>query len=209
MSVAADEKLEFYGSVSEAGVLTVPQKFNAEVGRLFVGREVIVTVQRKRKMRSLDQNAYYCAVIVPHICDALNDAGELVTRKEVHEFLKFRFLRIQKIDEDTAEVIYEYGRSTSSLKTYEFCLYIDNCIRFGAEYLGIKIPLPNEVQETYTFPEQQGKAEPRENYLERIGGYIADIQDRKTLRLYFNRNPNWETDTEVRALFNLRREQIN
>ena len=207
--MSADEKLEFYGSVSDNGVLTVPQKFNTDVGRLFRGREVIVTVQRKRKVRSLDQNAYYWAVIVPNICDALNDAGEVVTRQEVHEFLKFRFLRVQKIDYDSGEVIYEYGRSTTSLKTYEFCLYIDNCIRFGAEYLGITIPLPNEVLETYTFPEQQGKAEPREVYLERIGGYIADIPDRRTLRQYFNKNKDWENDAEIRALFNLRREQLN
>jgi len=206
---AADEKLEFYGSVSDEGVLTVPQKFNTDVGRLFKGRDVIVTVQRKRKMRSLDQNAYYWAVIVPHICDAMNDAGELVTRQEVHEFLKFRFLRVQKIDEDAGEIIYEYGRSTSSLKTYEFCLYIDNCIMFGSEYLGITIPLPNEVLETYAFPEKQGKAEPRELYLERIGGYLADVPDKKELRRYFNLNKEWEQDAEVRALFNIRREQLN
>ena len=207
--MSADEKLEFYGSVSDTGILTVPQKFNTDVGRLFRGREVIVTVQRKRKVRSLDQNAYYWAVKVPNICDALNDAGEVVTRQEVHEFLKFRFLRVQKIDYDSGEVIYEYGRSTTSLKTYEFCLYIDNCIRFGAEYLGITIPLPNEVLETYTFPEQQGKAEPREVYLERIGGYIADIPDRRTLRQYFDKNKDWQNDAEIRALFNLRRDQLN
>ena len=65
--MSADEKLEFYGNVSDTGILTVPQKFNTDVGRLFRGREVIVTVQRKRKVRSLDQNAYYWAVIVPNI----------------------------------------------------------------------------------------------------------------------------------------------
>lgn len=202
--MTADEKLIFNGMVEDNGEITLPRRFNTDVARLFQGREIVLTVERKRKKRTLDQNAYYWAVIVEQICEAMNDAGENVTPKEVHEFLKFRFLKVQKINQETGEVLWEYGRSTSSLKTFEFSLFLDDCIQFAAEYLGIKIPLPYTQTETYALPEYQGATESRPDYLERIAGYLKDITHPWQLQKFFEQNPGWNIDVEVRHLFNLR-----
>ena len=202
--MTADEKIQIYGKVTDTGEITLPRRFKPDVARLFSGREIVVTVERKRKKRSLNQNAYYWAVVVKMICEAMNDAGDMVSSQDVHEFLRFRFLKIQKIDEETAELLYEYSRSTSALKTFEFAEYIERCIQFAAEYLNIEIPTPYSERDNYSFPEQPGKKETRDEYLSRISEYVLDIFDRNHLRKYFEQNPDWQSDVEVKTLFNAR-----
>lgn len=206
--MTADQKLEYAGRVSDAGEITLPKKFRAEVAKLFSGREIVVTFQRKKKRRSLNQNAFYWGVVIKMIKEAMNDAGENVTEQEVHEFLKFRFLRVQRTDPDTAELLYEYAKSTTVLSTVEFCLYLDSCVQFGAEMLGIVIPPPEDKRGEYVFPEFIGKSESRTEYLERIKGYVSDIFDLPQLKRYFAQNPEWQTDDEIRTLFNIRRMEI-
>lgn len=207
--MTADEKITFEGTVADNGDITLPRRFKSDVARLFSGREIVLTVERKRKKRSLNQNAYYWAVVIQMIYEAMNDAGDNVTIKEVHEFLKFRFLRIQKVDQNTGVLLYEYSRSTSALKTFEFSIYVDQCIQFAATFLGITIPLPYTQIETYSFPEHQSAKESRQEYLERIFGYVAEIDQRPKLKMYFRQNPDWQKDDDVRNLFNLRWSQLN
>lgn len=205
----ADNKIEFTASVDADGKITVPHRFDSDVARLFSGKEIVITVERKRKKRSQNQNAYYWAVIVAMITEAMNEAGENVTEDLVHEFLKFRFLRYQKIDPDSGEIVFEYGRSTTALKTFEFAIYIDQCIQFAAEYLQIVIPPPSTQIDRFSFPEYQGKEETREEYLQRIAEEVSNIYHRWQLRKYFNQVPAWIDDQEIRSIFNARRNQIN
>lgn len=196
-----DNKLHFTGSVTESGEITLPKNFKRDVSSAFAGKEVEVTVERKTKKRSLDQNAYYWAVVVKLTCNAMNEAGDNVTPKEVHEFLKFRFNRVQKIDTDTAEVLWEYGRSTTKLNTVGFMLYIDNCIQFAAQYLNIVIPPPYTCTDEYMFPETEGKLEKRADYIDRIKSYIEMVFDTKSLIRYFNQVPKWGNDMEIKQAF--------
>lgn len=201
-----DEILEFDGAVTESGKIELPPSFRGRVVSLFSGVQIVVTVQRKRKRRSNDQNAYYWAVIVKAITDALNEQGENLTKKETHEFLKFRYLRYQKINEANGQVIFEYGRDTHTLKTHEFSIYLDQCIQFAAEMFGVRIPPPRISRDNYNFPEYQGTKENREAYVERIGEAIQEISHRSQLEKYFQQNPDWQTPEfeDIRMMFNER-----
>ena len=202
--MTTDEKLQFDGVVNEDGTMIVPRRFKPDVVRLFLGKEITITVERKRRKRSLNQNAYYWAVVVQMICDAMNENEDNVLPSQVHEFLKHRFLKVQKIDHETGEILYEYSRTTTALKTFEFSLYIDQCIQFAAEYLKIQVPPPHTQSETYSFPEYQGKKEQRDKYLKRIEEFLMDIQHRWQLEKYFRQVPEWSKDEEIRKLFNER-----
>lgn len=109
----------------------------------FAGKEIEVTIRRKRKHRSDPQNRYYWGVVVEMIRMGIKQLGDDVDSESVHEFLKLRFLPVrEKIDENTGEVIYRLPASTASLSTVEFLEYVEKCCQFAAEYLGVNIPLP-------------------------------------------------------------------
>ena len=134
--------LTYYGRVEQDGALKLPgAKIRKEVAH-FAGKEIEVTIQRKKKHRSSPQNRYYHGVVVEMIRSGMKDMGDDVTQEQVHEFLKWRFLRAQRVDESTGELLYEYAGSTASLSTIEFSEYVEKCCQFAAEFLGVSIPLP-------------------------------------------------------------------
>jgi RNA-binding protein YhbY len=99
-----------------------------------------------RKKRSLSQNAYYWGVVCDMVKQGLYEAGyrSVRTSDDAHEVMKILFLKKRIVNEDTGEVIEIIG-STASLTTEEFIIYIEEIIQWAAEYLGIQIPLPNEI----------------------------------------------------------------
>jgi len=103
-----------------------------------------VKIEKKNK-RSLPQNAYYFGVVVPMIKEGLYEIGyDNITRNEqAHKFLVEKFLQQESVNKKTGEVIY-ITRSTTDLNTIEFNEYLEKCQKFGAEYLNIYIPSPNE-----------------------------------------------------------------
>lgn len=203
-----ENKLEYDEKVEDSGSFNLPQRLNTDVARFFSGVEIRITITRKRKQRTQNQNAYYWAVVIRLIREGFNDLGESVTDNEVHEFLKFRFLRVVKYDEDTGEMLYEFSRSTSALKTFEFAIYLDQCIQFAAEKLGVTIPQPYTQTDGYLFPEYQTAKETRPDYLFRIKSYVDQIGDTTQLRQYFNQVPHWKNEPDVRAIFNNKRDDL-
>lgn len=135
-------KLTYYGRVTESGEMKLPGAKMRKEAQAFAGKEIEVTIQRKKKHRSDPQNRYYWGVVVEMIRAGMKDMGDAVTVEQVHEFLKWRFLRVQKVDENTGEVLYEYAGSTRKLGTIAFSEYVENCCKFAGEYLGVEIPLP-------------------------------------------------------------------
>ena len=204
-----DKKLTYTGSVTDTGEIKLPARFGVELSKYFAGKEIWIEVERKRKHRTLNQNAYYWAVVIKMISDAMNEAGEHVHPQEVHEFLKFRFLRVQKIDHDSGELLYEYSRSTASLGTADFGIYLDACIQFAAEYLNTVIPPPNTQTADYYFPEYQAKQESRSEFLERVWSYLEEITAPEHVVKYFNYcRIIFENDPEIKALFRKRHSEL-
>lgn len=114
-----------------------------EALRALDGKAVALTVEEYREKRSNQANRYYHGIVVDLIHRALIDGGWEITREGTHEMLKFRFLRVDKPIGNDGEYV-TLVRSTTELDRQEFGDYIEACVRFAAEYLGVVIPPPME-----------------------------------------------------------------
>lgn len=104
----------------------------------------LVTIKDIRK-RSINQNAYYWAVVVPMVKDGLFHAGfdEVTTNEDAHEMLKQIHLTRRMISKTTGDVI-DLAGSSKLLSIPEFNDYIEKICKWAVEYLGIVIPSPDE-----------------------------------------------------------------
>lgn len=107
----------------------------AIITKFLEGKEIELTLRAKPKRRSLNQNRYYWCVVVSMLAMAAGYEPE-----EMHEALKFRFLRIHEDGPLPA------ARSTTDLTTKEFEEYAAKCRQLGAEMYGLYVPEPNEVE---------------------------------------------------------------
>lgn len=99
--------------------------------------EFDVTIENKKKHRSVQQNRWYWAAI-----KILADHTGY-TSNEMHEVCKLKFLKVELVNEKTGEVL-EYVKSTTDLSTTEFSVYMDELRLWAAENFSLEIPLPNE-----------------------------------------------------------------
>lgn len=112
------------------------------------GKDLVLTIERKKKKRSGPQNRYYWSVVVPIVRSGLIDAGwereKIAGSEQVHELLKHLFCKkVELINENTGEVI-EMPPTTTSLTTTDMMEYIEDIQRWSAEFLGVIIPDPGE-----------------------------------------------------------------
>jgi hypothetical protein len=108
---------------------------------------VEVTVEKARSRRSLNQNAYYWAVVIPMVTDALRELGNECEHMDVHELLKDRFNTKNFVIPNNGETVLEVitvGASTASLSTIDFMAYIERIQRWASEFLHLNIPDPNQ-----------------------------------------------------------------
>lgn len=110
----------------------------------FEGKDITITIEKKRKQRSNDQNAYYWGVIIKLIQLAIIESwGEKKDSKQIHELLKRELNYIERHNESTGEIIKD-AKSTTENSTAEQEIFHENCRRFANEWFNIIIPLPNE-----------------------------------------------------------------
>ena len=133
----------------ESNVLNGKLKKNrdliSEVIQSLEGKDIVITIEKKRKKRSNNQNAYYHGIVIPILKQGFyNNLGEHVGTDEIHTFLKNRFLFKEIVNEQNAEII-KMPQSTTELSTIQFEEYLDKIREFATEFLSIQIPLPNET----------------------------------------------------------------
>lgn len=99
--------------------------------------EFDVVIQKKSKHRSAEQNRWYwsCVTILA------NELG--YSKEEMHEILKFKFLKAELADTKTGEV-FEYLKSSANLTTVEFSTFMESLIQWSAETFNVVLPMPNE-----------------------------------------------------------------
>lgn len=136
-------KFIFYGKTENGKPKIARRSEMDEVLQSFEGKDWQLTIEKKKKSRSLNQNAYYWGVVIPMVRAALHDLGMKLSRQEVHELLKLKFLKKEIINENTGEV-FEYIGGSSELTTTEFMDFTAELQQWSAEYLNIVIPSPNE-----------------------------------------------------------------
>ncbi len=114
------------------------ERFDSKLKKLDP-REYSVYVTDKKHQRSLSQNAYYHAVVVP-----LVSAHTGYSKEETHQQLAFRF-NPEMIEVDGE--MYKVPGSTSKLNTSQFNEYLESIKQWASEEMGIYIPDPNEIPE--------------------------------------------------------------
>ena len=92
---------------------------------------------------------YYFKVVVFEVMMGLFEAGTEATPKEIHEYLKHRFLPVWILNEDKWEYEQQDG-STRELTNKEFIQYIEKIQRWAALYLNVVISDPNQFTEEST-----------------------------------------------------------
>lgn len=111
----------------------------------FEGKDVLVTIQAKRKVRSNNQNAYYWSVIVECWKYLLKETqGEIYSKEETHEFLKVNFNYQEVVNEQTG-VVLRTVKSTTANSTTEMEEYHLRCRQAAEQLFGFNIPEPNEI----------------------------------------------------------------
>lgn len=110
----------------------------------FNGKEIVITIEKRKKKRSNEQNKYYWGVIVILIKNAVREAwGENMTILQVHEMLKKELNYIEKVNENTGEII-KIAKSTTENSTVDMENYHEDCRKFALDWFNVEIPLPNE-----------------------------------------------------------------
>lgn len=149
----SDPELTYYGEVTDSGEIRLPKKMRTELKQVFAGKNIEVTVRRKRKRRSSPQLRYYWGCIVRDITGTLRDLDPETgwTAEMVHDVLKNKFLPSVRewrefVNDETGEAIRE-PMTTTKLTTTEEEMYHDHCRKWAAEFFGISIALPNEQVE--------------------------------------------------------------
>lgn len=136
--------ITFSGRVDDKGVLYVINRkgFDNELLN-FVGKDVTITVNKKVKKRSNPLNAYYWSGVVPILMQRFTELGHRLTKEEVHQFLKMRFLKVS-LSTPEGEYLGDRIKSTTELGNAEFMDYLEQIKQFASETLDIYIPDPNE-----------------------------------------------------------------
>lgn len=93
----------------------------------------VLSLEKRRRIRSLNQNEYYFAVIVKMFSEYTG-----YDKEESHQYLASRFLSYQK---DSSTFI----KSTAKLTTLEFEQYLEQCRVFMWHEFKLHVPMPNEV----------------------------------------------------------------
>jgi len=138
-----DLKIIYTGKVTDEIKIHRSKEFKAEVIRNFAGKDIQITVERKKKRRGLAQNSYYWAVVVPVVMQGLTDAGYRVSKESTHEFLKATFHKQELVNEQTGEILQTVG-STSQMTTVQMMEYFQEITEWAIEFLNVQIPQPNE-----------------------------------------------------------------
>lgn len=136
-------KITYFGHVVNGSLKIVNrQMFDGELLQ-YEGKEVSITVDKKRKQRSSPQNRYYWGCMIPMVMEGLIHMGHQVDTEITHEFLKANFRKTIIVNEETGET-YTLPGSTQTLTTSAFMDFKAQIQRWAAEYLNINIPDPNE-----------------------------------------------------------------
>ncbi len=127
----------FEGKVQKGKlILQDPNRFRLLLAKN-EGKEVELVLRKKKRHRTLNQNAWYWGVIVRMLSEHLG-----YTADECHFALRQKFARIPERDRDGLMV----AESTAAMDTKRFSQYCDEIVRWSAEYLHLYIPSPNEIE---------------------------------------------------------------
>ena len=133
----------FRSKVKDGNARIVRRKDFDELIKSFEGKELTITIEKKKNNRSILQNNYYWGVVIPMLREGMKEHGMNVTKEECHELMKHKFCIKEIVNEKTGEIM-KYAGSTTELTTIDFMELVQNIQQFAAEFLAVNIPSPGE-----------------------------------------------------------------
>lgn len=104
----------------------------------------MVNITKQRKGRTLNQNDWLWGCVYPILLDGLLDAGwEFTSVEQVHEFFKKQMAQDKVVNYNTGEIV-EIPKSTATMDTQQFSMYIDALRAYAEDFLNVTIPEPNK-----------------------------------------------------------------
>ena len=104
----------------------------------------MLSIKKQRRGRTLNQNEWLWGCIYPILLDGLLDAGwEFTSVEQVHEFFKKLIAHDKVVNYETGEIV-EIPKSTATMDTQQFAMYIDKLREYADEFMGITIPDPDK-----------------------------------------------------------------
>jgi len=126
-------KATFYGKIQDGKLKLDNRKLMEEHIFMFPeGADMQLSIERKRKNRTLNENNYYWGVVIATLCDYFGYEPE-----EMHEALKWQFLRKEEKEIPTVG-------STASLSTTEFENLMSAIRVWALTEFNVSIPQPNQ-----------------------------------------------------------------
>ncbi len=134
--------------VSHAGVtLDINgMRYNRSILENFVDKDLTITIDEKKKPRSVAQNAWYWGVAIPTIIEYLKEYDGIEYDKDViHEFVLNEIVRVDaKVHRILGRPVITYdNKTTSQMNISEFGVFKNELQNYFAER-DIQIPDPNE-----------------------------------------------------------------
>lgn len=147
-------KLTYHGKVENGKLSLLPsgqRRIAKDLKNEFEGQAVTVTFTKRKKTRSLSQNAYYWAVVLPLLIEGFTDLGNAGLNPNNSEHVKWMHDEMKKLHlangrevVDANGEVHTLAASSKDLSTVEFVEYIQNIQIWAADCLGIRIPDPQE-----------------------------------------------------------------
>lgn len=106
--------------------------------------DVVLTIAKSKKKRSNQQNSYYWGLLIPITQNAIKtEWGEIWSKEKTHDFFKLHFNYVEKVNENTSEVI-RVPKSTTDNTTTQQEEFHAQIREFLKEWFNVDCPLPNE-----------------------------------------------------------------
>lgn len=136
--------IQFFSKVENGHVERGIRESIAKVLQSLNGKFAKITIEEKKKTRSLSQNSYYWGYVIPPIVNMFNEHGNNVDAEQVHEFLKDEVGKLSQMVTLPDGELKKVSGSSALLKTMEFEEYLLK-VRMWAQEWSVFIPLPNEI----------------------------------------------------------------
>ena len=110
----------------------------------FEGKDIMITFEKPKRKRSNSQNSYLWGILYPITQNAIkNEWGEIWSIEKVHDFYKIQFNVIEKVNQETGQVI-KLPKSTTENTTIQQEEYHLQIREFLKEWFNVTAALPNE-----------------------------------------------------------------
>ncbi|GAC1489828.1 MAG: hypothetical protein NVS1B13_19220 [Flavisolibacter sp.] len=135
-------KIEHQGWIDEKGDLHLSNKKRFKEGLSTLKKKDVTVLVKVRGKASSASRRYYFGIVVPEITAKLRELGNDVDEELVHGALKLKFNKEYVRDPDGV-VLLEAAGTTTVHNVEERSEFIEACVRFAAESLGIHISPPS------------------------------------------------------------------